>query len=111
MKIHIIAYPYGRIRESFTIEIFYENKNPEKCPLFSKDGTFTVPSENTHLRNLPLDEGFTFSGLIFKEPIVDEEKEEVSIHMTDILISRDGVLHPEILPGDIVHLLGKVVPV
>jgi hypothetical protein len=83
----------------------YRNGMYTNCPFFLEDGTHQVPTKNTVIENIPLDSGFSFSGQIFEEPMVDEEKEIVIIHLTNIQISRDGILHSRLTSGSIADIL------
>lgn len=94
--ITITAHPHDRKDNKFNITLHYGKDNYTKLPFVSQSGTCTIPHKGKMIKKIPLQEGFTFSGKVLDEPIVDEEKETILICLIEILISKDGILLPEL---------------
>lgn len=105
MTIKVLAHPYDIRHGSLAVELIYQNGMYPNCPFFLEDGTHHVLTKNTMVENIPLNSGFAFSGQVFEEPTVDEQKEVVTVHLTNIQISRDGVPHPKLTSGSMAEIL------
>lgn len=105
MNITITTYPDDKKIDTFNIKLHYNKDTSKKLPFVLQSGICTVPCKGETIRNIPLKEGFTFSGRVLDEPIVDEEKETILIYLVEILISRDGRLQPELSQNAIREIL------